>query len=77
MLRFLVKHASHAVYEAGDAITAKPITTKGFIPRMYTGFFLENQQLGYMKWQHKRPSLAGEANSTVSLKKSVNSTSVL
>lgn len=75
--RLQIKHLVQAIYEAGFALAAKPITVRGTVPRLHAGLFLDGQQIGFMKWQHKRNPVAGGANSTVSLIDAANSTAVL
>lgn len=74
---FQVKYGVRAIYEAGIALAAKPITRRGYVPRLYAGLFLQNRQIGFMKWQHKQRTVAGAANGTVDLVDVVNSTSTL
>ena len=62
--RLLVKHAVQALYEGGYAFAAIPITRRGYGPRLYAGLFLENQQIGFLKFMHKTRSLGSESNST-------------
>ncbi|CAD6568597.1 MAG: hypothetical protein ASARMPRED_001872 [Alectoria sarmentosa] len=75
--RFQMKHAVQAIYEAGIALAVKPITRRGYVPRLYAGLFLQNRQIGFMKWQHKQRAVAGATNGTVDLVDVVNSTSTL
>ena len=71
-----VKHAVQAVYQAGVALATKPITVPGNVPKLYAGIFLQNQQIGFLKWQHRRYlTAAGEMNGTVSLIDAANLTS--
>ena len=74
-LRF--KHVIQAIYEAGNALAAIPITRAGHVPRLYAGLFLQNRPIGLMKWQHERRGVAGEANSSVGLSTYINSTDSL
>ncbi|CAF9926346.1 MAG: hypothetical protein ALECFALPRED_003423 [Alectoria fallacina] len=76
-LRFQVKHAVQVIYEAVTALAAKPIIRRGYVPRLYAGLFLQNRQIGFMKWQHRQNVVAGAANGTVDLVNVVNSTSTL
>lgn len=71
-LRF--KHVVQAVYEAGNALAAIPITRPGHVPRLYAGLFLQNRPIGLMRWQHERRGVAGGANSSVGLSTHINST---
>ena len=73
--QFQGKHAAQAVYDAGMALAAKPVTRPEYTPRMYAGLFIDNQQVGFLKWQLKQNLVAGVPNSTVSLINAVNSTS--
>ena len=71
---FQGRHAIQAIYDAGMALAAKPVTRPGFTPRMYAGMFIDNQQVGFLKWQLKDPE-AAVPNSTVSLINTANSAS--
>ena len=73
--QFQGKHALQAVYDAGMALAAKPFTRPGYTPKMYAGLFIDNQQVGFLKWQPKQSPVAGVPNSTVSLTNAANSTS--
>ncbi|KAM0798101.1 hypothetical protein BDR22DRAFT_891619 [Usnea florida] len=73
--RFQGKHAVLAVYIAGMALAAKSVTRPEYTPEMYAGLFIDNQQVGFLKWQLRQDSVSGVPNSTVSLINSVNSTS--
>ena len=75
--RLLVKHAVQALYEGGYAFAAKPITRRGYGPRLYAGLFLENQQIGFLKFTRKTRSLGTDLNSTLDNSSSVHSTSAL
>ena len=57
------------------ALAARPVTTPGYTPRMYAGMFIDNQQVGYLKWQLKEGPVAGVPNSTAGLINTANSTS--
>lgn len=48
--RLLTKHGVVALYEAGVALAAKPVTRPGFVPRLYAGLFVRDEQVGYLKW---------------------------
>ena len=65
--QFQGKHAIQAVYDAGMALAAKPVTRPGFTPTMYAGMFIDSQQVGFLKWQLKRDPVAAVPNSRVSL----------
>ena len=73
----LVKHAVVALYKAGTALAEKALKKRGFVPRLYAGLFLQNQQIGYLKWLHKSSSLGSEVNRTLSLIDASNSTAAL
>ena len=73
--QFQGKHALQAVYDAGMALAAKPVTRPGFTPKMYAGLFIDNEQVGFLKWQLKQSPVAGVLNSSVSLVDAANSTS--
>ena len=76
--QFQGKHVIQAIYDAGMALAAKPITRLGYAPRMYAGLFLENRQVGFLKWQPKQNSVAdAPSSSSTSLINAVNSTSTL
>ena len=75
--RLQIKHGIVAVYEAGTALAKIPITTRGLVPRLYAILSLEGQQIGVLKWLHKFSSQNSEANSTVSLVGTQNSTDAL
>ena len=71
----LIKHAVVALYEAGFALAAKPATVPGYAPRLYAGLFLQDQQLGFLKWLHKPASVGGGMNSTLGTVDASNSSS--
>ena len=48
-----VMHIVQAIYETAKAAAARPITRKGYVSRMVAGLFLEDQVVGFLKWQHK------------------------
>ena len=73
----LVKHAVVALYKAGTALAEIAIKKRGFVPRLYAGLFLQNQQIGYLKWMHNSSSLGSEVNSSLSLIDASNSTAAL
>ena len=73
--QFQGKHAVQAIYDAGMALAAKPVTRPEYTPKMYAGLFIDNQQVGYLKWHPRQNLVADVPNSTVSLINAVNSTS--
>ena len=73
--KFQGKHAIQALYDAGMALAAKPVTRPGYTPTMYAGMFIDNQQVGFLKWKLKQDPVAAVPNSTVSLINTANSTS--
>ena len=75
--RLLVKHAVVALYKAGTELAAIAMKKRGAVPRLYAGLFLQNEQIGYLKWLHKSRSLGSEVNSTLSLINASNSTAAL
>lgn len=50
-----VKHCVQALYTTGWALARKPITRPGYAPKVYAGLFLQNRQIGYMKWLPMSP----------------------
>ena len=58
-------------------MAAKPVTRPEYVPRMYAGLFIDNRQVGFLKFELKPNPVAGKPNSTVSLINAVNSTSTL
>ena len=75
--QFQGKHAIQAVYVAGMALAAKPVTRPSYTPKMYAGLFIDNQQVGFLKWALKQDSVVGIPNRTVSLINTANSTNTL
>ena len=65
--QLLTKHGVIALYEAGLALAALPVTRRGYAPRLYAGLFLQNQQIGYLKWFHNTLGLGNASNSTSTL----------
>lgn len=65
--RLLIKHGIIALYEAGLALAALPVTRRGYVPRLYAGLFLQNQQVGYLKWFRYTLGLGNASNSTSTL----------
>ncbi len=68
------RHAIQAVYEAGTALARIAITSPNQVPRLIARLYLRNQLIGLMKWQHKSNQVRSEANATLSLLDTVNST---
>lgn len=54
-----VKHCVQAIYDTGFTLARRPITKPGYCPKLYAGLFLQNRQIGYMKW---RPILPRKVN---------------
>lgn len=50
-----VKHCVQALHDTAFALARKPITRPGYVPKVYAGLFLQNRQIGYMKWLSGRP----------------------
>lgn len=75
--RLRVKHGIVALYEAGTALAKIPVRQPGLVPRLYAVLSLEGQQIGTLKWLHKVNPSNIEANSTVGLFRSRNSTDAL
>ena len=75
--RLRVKHGIVALYEAGTALAKIPVRQRGLVPRLYAVLSLEDQQIGTLKWLHKVNPPNSEANSTVGLFRTQNSTDAL
>ena len=58
-------------------MAAKPVVRPDYVPRMSAGLFINNRQVGLLKFQLKQDPEAGTPNSTVSLINAVDSTSTL
>ena len=65
--RLQVKHGVQAIYEAGFALAEKPIERSGHAPRLYAGLFVQNQQIGFMKWQRKTFPLASTSTKSIDM----------
>ena len=67
------KHVVVAVHGAGFALALIPYEPADKVPALYAGLFLDNQQLGFMKWQSKRLEVPSDtvshANTTRSSKR--------
>lgn len=70
----LVKHAVVGLLKAGDSLAWAPAVADPFLPRLFGGLFLHNQQIGYIKCLERSASLEGEVNSTLSIVNAKNST---
>ena len=70
----LVKHAVVGLFEAGSSLAWAPAVADPFLPRLFSGLFLHNQQIGYIKCLGRPQSLQGEVNSTLSIVNAINST---
>ena len=72
-----VKHGVMAIYQAGVALAGKPIRVGpgALVPRLFAGLFLENQQIGFLKWAHTSGALDSEGNGTLSRMNTGNATS--
>ena len=68
------KHVVQAIYDAGVAVAARPITRAGYVSRMVAGLFLEGQVVGFLKWQHKELAVSGGTNGTLRLPRAVGPT---
>ena len=75
--QFQGRHAVQAVYVAGMALAAKPVTRPWYTPQMYAGLFIDNQQVGFLKWALKQDSVVGIPNRTLRLINTSNSTNTL
>ena len=73
--QFQGKHVIQAIYDAGMAMAAKFVVKQHYVPSMYAGLFINNRQVGFLKFQLIQT--AGTPNSTVSLINAVDSTSTL
>lgn len=65
--RLLIQHGVVALYEAGVALAAQPVTRRDYVPRLYAGLFLQDQQVGYLKWFDKPLSLGNASNAASTL----------
>ena len=63
----LVKHAVFGLFEAGNSLARAPAVADPFLPRLFGGLFLNNQQIGYVKCLRHSESLEGKVNSTSSI----------
>ena len=75
--QLLVKHAVVGLLKAGDSLAWAPAVADPFLPRLFGGLFLHNQQIGYIRCLERSASLEGEVNSTLSVIKAKNSTVAL
>lgn len=73
----LVQHGVVGLYQAGYALAKIPVPAKGLLPRLYSGLFLQNKQLGYLKFVPMSQLPESQVNSTSSLANTGNSTSAL
>ena len=58
-------------------MAAKPVIRPQYVPSMYAGLFIDNRQVGFLKFRPKQNPVAGTPNSTVGLIDAINSTSTL
>lgn len=75
--RLLVQHGVVGLYQAGYALAKIPVPANGLLPRLYSGLFLQNKQIGYLKFVPMSQLPESEVNSTSSRKNTGNSTSAL
>ena len=68
----LVKHAVVGLIEAGNSLAGAPGVADPFLPRLFGGLFLHNQQIGYIKCLGRSNSLEGEVNGTLSIVDATN-----
>lgn len=73
----LVRHGVVGLYQAGYALAKIPVPANGLLPRLYSGLFLQNKQIGYLKFVPMSQLPESEVNSTSSLANTGNSTSTL
>ena len=62
----LVKHAVLGLYQAGNSLAEAPVVAEPFLPRLYGGLFLLNQQIGYIKCRADE-RVEGEVNGTLGI----------
>ena len=73
----MVKHAVVGLFEAGNSLARAPAVADPFLPRLFGGLFLHNQQIGYIKCLRHSESLEGKFNSTLSIVNATESNSAL
>ena len=73
----LVKHAVDSLFKAGDSLAYAPAVADPFLPRLFGGLFLYNQQIGYINCLGRSQSAESKVNSTLSIVNAVNSTATL
>ena len=73
----MVIHAVVGLFDDGSSLAWAPAVADPFLPRLFSGLFLHNQQIGYIKCLGRSKSLEGEVNSTLSIGNAINSTASL